>query len=110
MDIQKLHETALKSARDTLINRFDPIAYIVFSIAGQNCVEDIPDTDIDDNIRNVLYDFRKYYYKKSENIACTDELQSMLNTFKKIFTEIFYQCSKEEKQAFQRFTRSLSEL
>ncbi len=110
MDIQKLHETAFKSARDTLINRFDPIAYIVFSLAGQNSFEDIPDTDIDDNIRNALYDFRKYYYKKSENKLCSDELQSMLNTFKKIFTEIFYQCSKDEKQIFQRFAKSLSEL
>jgi len=112
MDIKKLHETAFKSARDTLLNRFDPIAYIVYSLSLQNSElpEDIPDTDIDDNIRNVLDNFRKYYYKKSQNKNCSEELQSMLNTFNKIFSEIYYQCNQEEKKIFLSFIKALSNL
>lgn len=112
MDFQKLNEMAMRDARNILVQRFDWEAFMVYSMALQNTqtMPDIDDTEIDDNIKAVFSDFVKYYTKKKLKQDASREFSTMLDSFRKIITELYYQSDSAEKEKIVETVEKLDRL
>lgn len=114
MNTDKLHQTALATARNRLLQGFDMTAYLVYSIADSKLTAlpdaEISDTEIDDNLKATFSDFVRYYHKKADGESAEQELSAMLVSFRKILTELYYQGNSDEKEKIRDTVDSLRNL
>ena len=103
MDFKKLNETAMNNARRTLVERFDPNAFLVYSVAMHNLQGiDIEETGVDDLIRDIFTAFSAYYKKTASGVDAGKERSEMLAQVKRMLTELYYQTDYEGKREIKR--------
>lgn len=99
MDTRKLHEAALESSRKVLVDHFDWEAYLVYSTAQRSLSEldIVPDSDVDDSIKEIFNDFVRYYKVKQSGSDSTAELSAMMLTVRRMIAELLCQATAAEK-------------
>lgn len=111
MDFKKLNETAMNNARRTLVEHFDPNAFLVYSTALQNLQGmDIEGTGVDDSIKNIFSSFLAYYKKARSGQNATDELSAMLADVRKMLIELYYQVGDDGKNEMKRTCEKILKL
>lgn len=103
MDYKKLSEHAMTEARKTLVDHYDPAAFMVYSIARQNLQGiDLEGTEVDDSIRGIFWAFSAYHKKAVLNQDRTEEFDLMMEEMRKMLTELYYQGTEEEKSSLKK--------
>ncbi len=108
MDFQKLNENAMTNARKALVEKFDPVAFLVYSTARQNLQNgDIDGTEVDNSIRGVFSAFSAYYRKSTSGDDAENELKEMLDQIQKMLTELYFQTGTEGKTMIREICKDI---
>lgn len=111
MDFKKLNETAMSNARRVLVERFDPDAFLVYSVAMHNLQGiDIEGTGIDDSIRDIFTAFSAYYKKAASGANAKKEFSEVVAQVQRMLTEMYYQADQDGKQKIKEICSNLVKL
>lgn len=121
IDFDKINQEALTRAEQSLSNRFTSDAYIVYCLSKYNVeqskrgiVDYVDGSNIDEELQNVLNIFVNYakidFKTGISDAKCM--LETMLNSYEKIFTELYTLSTDNElrgmiKNFFSKFNKIL---
>lgn len=103
MDFKKLSEHAMAEARKTLVDHYDPAAFMVYSVARQNLQGiDLDGTEVDDSVRGIFWAFAAYHKKSVLQQERTEEFEMMMEEMRRMLTELYYQGTADERAALKK--------
>lgn len=98
---------AKKLAENELKKHFDAEAFIILALLDKLdvSVDLVPESTIDESIENIQDLFVEYMHHRN-----LDNLEILLSTIRKMFSELYMSCDTEEKEVFKKHLTTLQNI